>query len=110
LKVKNALFQPVVPELLNYAIWVNSECAEKACQVGITGIQSSHRRDGNSRRVTGWQFVFLIRDKSPGNHQPKTSLRFGDVVQGIDVVKSLCCSRILSSHFSDGLRLTLEAI
>ncbi|EFX82189.1 hypothetical protein DAPPUDRAFT_302623 [Daphnia pulex] len=110
LKLKNAMFQPVVPELLNYAIWVDSECAEKACQVGITGIQSSHRRDGNSRRVTGWQFVFLFRDKSPGNHQPKTSLRFGDVVQGIDVVKSLCCSRTLSSHFSDGLRVTLEAI
>ncbi len=105
------MFQPVVPDLLNYSIWVDSERAEKACQVGITGIQSSHRRDGNSRRVTGWQLLFLLRDKSPGNHhQPKTSLRFGDVVQGIDVVKSLCCSRTLSSHFSDGLRLTLEVI
>ena len=113
LKMKNAMFQPVVPDLLNYSIWLDSERAEKSCQVGITGIQSSSSRGGNNnRRVTGWQFVFLLRDMSPGHHhqQPKKSLRFGDVVQGIDVVKSLCCSRILSSHFSDGLRLTLEAI
>ena len=113
LKMKNAMFQPVVPDLLNYSIWLDSERAEKSCQVGITGIQSSSSRGGNNnRRVTGWQLVFLLRDMSPGHHhqQPKKSLRFGDVVQGIDVVKSLCCSRILSSHFSDGLRLTLEAI
>lgn len=104
------MFQPVVPEMLNYRIWLDSEQhSQKACQVGITGIQGSKR----GSRVTGWQFVFLLRD-TIGYQQPKsgraqTSLFFGDVVQGIDIVKQLCFTPQLCWG-SEGLRFVLEAV
>lgn len=108
LKMENAMFQPVVPDMLSYRIWLDSDgYAQKACQVGITGIRSTAGRGG--RRVTGWQFVFLLRDMAPGSHQSNKSLLFGTVVQGIDVIKSLNCSGFLTSNFSDALRLTLES-
>lgn len=106
MKMKNAMFQPAAPELLNYHTWVSSEYAQSACQVGLTGIQSS--RNG---RITSWQFVFLLRDAVAG-HQSKSgrakpSLLFGEVTQGIDVIKSLCARRPLC-WTNEGLHLTLE--
>ncbi|KAI9563463.1 hypothetical protein GHT06_010926 [Daphnia sinensis] len=109
LKMKNAMFQPIVPDMLNYHIWLDSDnYAQKACQVGITGIEAGTGR--NESRVKGWQFVFFLHDMVPGASKSKKSLLFGDVVQGIDVVKSLSCSNLLTSHFSDGLRLILESV
>ena len=105
-KAKNTMFQPVVPELLNYRIWLDSEQhSKKACQVGITGIHGSAR----GSRVTGWQFVFLLRDhQSKSSGRAQTSLLFGDVIQGVDTVKSLCC-RPHVCWGTEGLRFTLEA-
>lgn len=109
LKMTNAMFQPVVPDMLNYRIWLDSDnYAQKACQVGITGIEAGAGR--SESRVKGWQFVFFLHDMVPGAYKSKKSLLFGDVVQGIDVVKSLSCSNLLTSHFSDGLRLILESV
>lgn len=89
-------------------IWLDSDnYAQKACQVGITGIEAGAGR--SESRVKGWQFVFFLHDMVPGAYKSKKSLLFGDVVQGIDVVKSLSCSNLLTSHFSDGLRLILES-
>ena len=100
------MFQPTVPELLNYRIWVDSDRTTKACQVGLTRIESS--RDGS--RIAGWQFVFLLRDVQLHSRGTKTrpSLLFGEVVQGIDLVKQFYSGSKLC-WMNEGLSFSLEA-
>lgn len=98
------MFQPVVPELLSYRVWLDSERLQNACQVGITTIESS-----KESRVTGFQFVFLLRDEVGSSSRVKPSLLFGEVIQGIDVVKSLS-SRPQVCWKSEGLRFSLKCI
>ncbi|XP_057376801.2 probable ubiquitin carboxyl-terminal hydrolase FAF-X, partial [Daphnia carinata] len=109
LEMKNAMFQPVVPDMLSYRNWLDpANYAQRACQVGITSIKAGSGR--NEGRVKGWQFVFFLHDVVPSSCKSKKSLLFGNVIQGIDVVKSLSCSNLSTSHFSEGLRFTLKSV
>ncbi|XP_057376939.1 probable ubiquitin carboxyl-terminal hydrolase FAF-X [Daphnia carinata] len=109
LEMKNAMFQPVVHDMISYRNWLDpANYAQRACQVGITSIKAGSGR--NEGRVKGWQFVFFLHDIPPSACKSKKSLLFGNVIQGIDVVKSLSCSNLTTSHFSDGLRFILKSV
>lgn len=97
-----------MPELRSNRTWLDSERLQEACQVGITGIQTS--RDG---RVIGWELVFLLRDtmtpQQSKSGRVKPSLLFGEVDRGMDVIKLLGSRPQVSLIGNQGLHFSLVA-